>query len=362
MRWLRWDVAGWFVAACTALAVLVAAGGAAAAGSTLTATQNAKLGSVLSGPSGLTLYYYAKDTNGVSNCTGGCAGVWPPLTVTGTPTAGTGVGGAIGTLTRSDGTVQVTYNGWPLYYYAADQKPGDTTGQGVAGVWSVATAAVSTAPMTGAATSSTSSSAASSTAASSSAASSSAASSTAASSTTAAASATVSVAQNAQLGPTLVGPKGMTLYYRTKDSNGVSACTGSCATAWPPLTASGAPTAGAGASGTLGTIQRSDGTTQVTYQGWPLYYYGADQKPGDAMGEKIGGVWFVAPPVLTVAAAAAAAAAPAVAAPAAAAPAATATATTTLPQTGRGPWPLAAGVLLLACGALLLTRPRMARR
>jgi predicted lipoprotein with Yx(FWY)xxD motif len=69
-------------------------------------------------------------------CQGDCLVTWPPLARTGTPTAGTGVDAAkIGTITRSDGSSQVTYAGWPLYHFAADAAPGDVMGQGVGGVW-----------------------------------------------------------------------------------------------------------------------------------------------------------------------------------------------------------------------------------
>jgi predicted lipoprotein with Yx(FWY)xxD motif len=92
-------------------------------------------GAVLAGPNGLTLYTHAGDTATSSTCTGACATAWPPLTVpTGaTATAGTGVTGTLGTLTRADGTMQVTYNGMPLYGWQGDSKPGDVTGNGVNG-------------------------------------------------------------------------------------------------------------------------------------------------------------------------------------------------------------------------------------
>ena len=93
------------------------------------------LGPVLVGPNGLTLYTHTGDSATSSTCTGGCATAWPPLAVpTGsTATGGTGVSGAFATLTRDDGTLQVTYNGLPLYGWKNDAKAGDTTGQGVNG-------------------------------------------------------------------------------------------------------------------------------------------------------------------------------------------------------------------------------------
>ena len=77
---------------------------------------------------GMTLYTFDSDAAGVSNCSGQCAVIWPPLTVTGgvTPTAGPGVSGALSTINRSDGSVQVAYKGLPLYFFHNDSKPGDT--------------------------------------------------------------------------------------------------------------------------------------------------------------------------------------------------------------------------------------------
>jgi predicted lipoprotein with Yx(FWY)xxD motif len=94
-------------------------------------TANSSAGKYLVGPSGKALYLFVADKNGKSACSGACAKVWPPLTTTGKPGASGGAMAAdLGTITRSDGTKQVTYKGHPLYYYAADTGPGQTTGQG----------------------------------------------------------------------------------------------------------------------------------------------------------------------------------------------------------------------------------------
>jgi predicted lipoprotein with Yx(FWY)xxD motif len=102
------------------------------------------LGTFLTGPGGMTLYTHAGDGTNLSTCTGGCLTAWPPLSVSAgqQPTAGPGVTGHLATFARSDGPTQVTYNGWPLYSWPGDTKPGDATGQGIGG-FSVATAAVS---------------------------------------------------------------------------------------------------------------------------------------------------------------------------------------------------------------------------
>lgn len=85
---------------------------------------------------GRALYISTKDTPNTSACMDDCAVDWPPVLVTGTPTAGEGVDSTLlGTLTRADGQMQATYNSWPLYYSDDDVNPGDTNGQGVDGEW-----------------------------------------------------------------------------------------------------------------------------------------------------------------------------------------------------------------------------------
>ena len=95
------------------------------------------LGSILVDGDGMTLYLFESDTGDTSTCTGDCAATWPPL-IAEAPTAGEGVDEALlGTTTRDDGEVQVTYDGHPLYGFASDRSPGDTEGQGVGDVWFV---------------------------------------------------------------------------------------------------------------------------------------------------------------------------------------------------------------------------------
>ncbi len=91
---------------------------------------------VLTNAKGLTLYWFGPDTATTSKCTGTCASYWPP--VTGPVTAGPGVTGTLGTITRPDGTTQATYDGHPLYTYVADSAPGQDKGNGLklsGGVW-----------------------------------------------------------------------------------------------------------------------------------------------------------------------------------------------------------------------------------
>jgi predicted lipoprotein with Yx(FWY)xxD motif len=102
-----------------------------------------KIGDVLATATGMTVYWYSHDVrgSGKSACGGGCLRAWPA--VTGAPVAATGVtlSGKLGTITRPGGVVQATYNGYPLYTYAADMAPGQTLGNGLGGVWHVITGA-----------------------------------------------------------------------------------------------------------------------------------------------------------------------------------------------------------------------------
>jgi predicted lipoprotein with Yx(FWY)xxD motif len=107
--------------------------------------------------------------------------------------------------------------------------------------------------------------------------------------------AVVAVSSSSELGEFLVDAEGRTLYVFLNDSSGTSVCSGDCETNWPPATlGEGQSPAGSGVSAELGTIERDDGTLQLTLDGWPLYRYAADTAPGDATGEGVGGVWFVA--------------------------------------------------------------------
>jgi predicted lipoprotein with Yx(FWY)xxD motif len=103
-------------------------------------------------------------------------------------------------------------------------------------------------------------------------------------------------AKKVSLGTILVDGKGMTLYLFEMDKGGKSACYGACATAWPPLLTGGKVTPGSGVNASwVGTTTRSDGKTQVTYHGWPLYYFVPDKAPGEIKGQDLksfGAPWY----------------------------------------------------------------------
>src|SRR5579859_6155203 len=121
--------------ACSSAATTSSPSSAPAAGSsaagTVISTQAGSAGAFLTAGSGRAVYLWAADGMNMSACSGACAAAWPPVPATGTLTA---TGGAkasdLGTITRSDGTKQVTYDGHPLYYFAGDSAAGQTNGQG----------------------------------------------------------------------------------------------------------------------------------------------------------------------------------------------------------------------------------------
>jgi predicted lipoprotein with Yx(FWY)xxD motif len=149
----------WLALASLAAAAVVVAGCGSSASSTSTPpasgsgsastlkTTTISGATVLTNASGFTLYWFAPDTSTTSKCNGSCATFWPP--VKGPATAGSGVTGTLGTITRSDGSVQATYDGHPLYTYKGDTAPGQAKGNGLnisGGVWHEVTASGGAAP------------------------------------------------------------------------------------------------------------------------------------------------------------------------------------------------------------------------
>ena len=230
-------------------------GGAIFTNAPVNATEHGDFGTILTDASGRSLYLLTKDERNATTCTGGCALAWPPLITVENPVAGEGVDqGRLGTIGRSDGSNQVTYNGKSLYYFAADEKPGDANGQDLGGVWFVVT--TNGGPLYS--------------------------------------NAPVKATENDEMGTIITDASGRSLYLLTNDDPNVSNCSGGCALAWPPLITVDDPApADEVSAARVGTITRADGSKQVTFDGNPLYNYAADEKPGDAMGQGLGGVWFV---------------------------------------------------------------------
>jgi len=128
----------------------------------------------------------------------------------------------------------------------------------------------------------------------------SAASETPSPSASATSSADLKVASSS-LGDIVVDGKGMTVYFFDKDTagSGTSACAGQCLVNWPPVPAAGSTPKADGVTGELGTIKATDGSTQITLNGLPLYYFKGDSAPGDVNGQKVQDVWWVVSPTGT---------------------------------------------------------------
>jgi predicted lipoprotein with Yx(FWY)xxD motif len=118
-------------AAAAAASGAASSAGASGSGSTVITTATSSGSTFLTDASGRAVYLWVKDTGGTSACSGACAGAWPPVTASGTVTAsGSAVASDLGTITRSDGSKQVTYDGHPLYYFSGDSGAGTASGQG----------------------------------------------------------------------------------------------------------------------------------------------------------------------------------------------------------------------------------------
>jgi len=211
-----------------------------------------------------TLYMLTTDPYRKSTCVGACTAIWPPLLSRGKPMVGPGIDRhLVGTIRRPDGTRQVTYEGHPLYFFEGDLSPTTVPGNAgedlvdpfAHGVWYEVGA--SGLPQAGQITV------------------------TSTSVTLPGATGSQSVlAVDSQLGTFAV-------YGYTADTQTKSACVGKCAVFWPPVITSRPPTAGSGVNAAeLGTIERPNGTFQVTYDGHPLYYF-AYGMPGSTSGEGI---------------------------------------------------------------------------
>lgn len=227
------------------------------AGPTVAVTTHPIHGDILTDGGGNTLYLFTPDSPGESTCTDGCAEAWPPLTVDGEAglEAGSNVPASLGTIERNDGSLQVTANDTPLYYFVQDESRGDANGQEVNNAWFVLRPDAT--PVTP----------------------------------------TVSVREHADLGPILTDADGMTLYLFTNDESSASNCTGDCADAWPPLEVDeNGLIESVRTDVELGTTEHPEVGTMATAAGHPLYYYAQDEAPGDATGQGVGGVWYVLDP------------------------------------------------------------------
>ena len=263
-RWLRIALI-----AFAAISMPLSGGVSAQDASLVAVAETPELGAYLTDAEGRTLYLFTPDTTaGESTCYDKCAEAWPPLAPAEGMRLPAGVPGALETIERSDGTQQVAYNGIPLYSYAADDEAGDVYGQGVGGVWFIVAPGAMhgefpAAPGEG----------------------------------TPVPTASVRAGFTSELGPFLADAEGRTVYLFTKDTvAGESACYDDCAVAWPPVPANADLVLPPGMSGTLGSLARTDGISQLTYNDIPLYYFADDDEAGDTYGQDVGDVWYIVPP------------------------------------------------------------------
>ncbi len=198
---------------------------------------------------GRALYYFAKDVpnSGKSACYGECAQKWPVFYEEELNLPPGLNKDDFSVITRDDGSKQLTYKEWPLYYFFKDEKAGDTNGEDIKHVWYVMR------------------------------------------------DYDIMIAYQESVGTYLVDDNGMTLYYFAKDSANKSVCYGDCAQKWPIFYREN-PVVPSVIANDFGEITRDDGTKQTTFRGYPLYYFFKDEKRGDIMGEGIKGVWFVVNP------------------------------------------------------------------
>lgn len=204
-------------------------------------------GNYLVDSKGLTLYMFARDAAGDSKCTGACLNAWPIFSQWNITVSSDLNASDFGIITRSDGTQQTTYKGWPLYYYSQDAAPGDTKGEGILRAWFVARQY------------------------------------------------TVFLADKDNL-TYLVDGSGSTLYTFAKDTPGISKCTGACLKNWPVFYSGNIVAPSLLNTSDFGSITNSAGSLQTTYKQMPLYYFVNDTKRGNTNGEGVISAWFVAAP------------------------------------------------------------------
>jgi predicted lipoprotein with Yx(FWY)xxD motif len=228
--------------------LIVAPAAVFAADDVVSVTNDATLGSILADGNGMTLYVWDRDEAGQANVTTAAPAVWPPFIVSAAPTGANGLGTAM----RSDGTLQATAGGRPLYFFANDTAAGETKGQGVGNSWWVVSAGAMDEMM---------------------------------------ATTDMVMASETAKGLILTDAAGMSLYTWDRDDPTAMTITTTASASWPLYLVSDVPMAPAGLPGMIGAAPRHDGGMQGTFNGWPLYYYVNDKAAGDTNGDGVGGIW-----------------------------------------------------------------------
>lgn len=230
---------------------------------------NTTFGSILTNADGLTLYFFSLDAKGDSNCTGDCLNLWPVFYAA-SLTLDTGLDNSdFGTITRTDGAMQTTYKGWPLYYYAGDSAQGDVNGDGFNSLWYVSKPDYSVmmvrAQLVGRDSGGTET------------------------------NLTSDYVPGDEQTFYMTDAYGNTLYRFINDTNGVNNFTAddfSNNAVWPIFEEDFQQVPSVFSSGDFGSIEVS-GRQQLTYRGWPLYHFGQDAQRGDnyGVGFPSAGIW-----------------------------------------------------------------------
>ena len=205
-------------------------------------------GNVLADAQGRTLYFFTRDTDGGSACTGGCVGNWPLFSDDDLQVGEDLDASYFGSINHPEGGTQVTYKGWPLYYFANDNAAGDVNGEGVGGVWFVAKPDYD-----------------------------------------------VMLAQQTVDGTDtryLVDDWGNSLYRFANDGANVSNCAGGCLDNWPIFNGENLVLPSVLSAADFGSIG-AGASQQVTFETRPLYYFANDNARGDVNGHNVGSVWFL---------------------------------------------------------------------
>ncbi|HEX4864242.1 MAG TPA: hypothetical protein VFV02_09230 [Acidimicrobiales bacterium] len=232
-------------------------------------TVNTSAGRMVVTGGGVTVYVYLPDPTRPSRttCTADCANDWPPVLLTAATPKVSGVDRSrVGVVVRPDGSRQLTLNGYPLYLYVADRRPGDLRGESVGETWFAVDADGNFLPLPPEVFSP---------------------------GREPVSALPVEIVPSA-LGQIVAGNDGQTLYTYRDDTPAGSACTSAwCVQDWPAVVVVKQP-AGViqGVSAPFGVLRRDDGSLQLTLGGHPLYRFSGDQRPGDLRGSGVGGDWY----------------------------------------------------------------------
>ncbi|MGC8544715.1 MAG: hypothetical protein ACP5UJ_07645 [Athalassotoga sp.] len=214
---------------------------------TINVSYKTGIGNYLVDANGMTLYYFTENVDG-KTFNGSYLDFWSPFYVSKIVVPSSLNPKDFSVVTGGDGRPQIAYKGWPLYYFINDKKPGDTNGEGVKGLWYVMKPDY-----------------------------------------------TVMVGTNPKLGNYLVDANGMTLYYLDGESTSTIKCNGMCLSFWPAFNVKSIVVPSGLNSSNFQIFKRPDGSSQLSYEGKPLYYFIRDSYRGDVSGNNLKdpfGIWY----------------------------------------------------------------------